>query len=85
MRGRSLALGCALLLGAPAALAHPERHAFFPDGSVGAVPKYRTHGGQLLVVCKSDWAARIRRAFAGRGPKNTRLRRARLRLVKRCR
>jgi hypothetical protein len=86
MRGRSVLLGCALLLGAaPAALAHPERHAFFPDGSVGAVPKYRTRGGQLLVVCKSDSAARIRRAFAGRGPRNTRLRRARLALVNRCR
>jgi hypothetical protein len=49
------------------------------------VPKYRTHGGQLLVVCKGDSAARIRRVFAGRGPKNARLRHARLRLVKRCR
>jgi hypothetical protein len=55
MRGPTVLLGCVLLLGtAPAAVAHPERHAFFPDGSVGAVPKYRTHSGQLLVVCKGQ-------------------------------
>jgi hypothetical protein len=49
-----------LALAAPAALAHPERKAYFPDGSVGAVPKYRTTAGQVLVVCK-----RTRRSGSG--------------------
>jgi hypothetical protein len=37
------------------------------------VQKYRTHGGQLLVVCKRDSAARIRRAFAGRAERPVRI------------
>jgi hypothetical protein len=69
----------AAVLVAPAALAHPERPAFFPDGSQGAVPKYRTKGGQRLVVCKRDSAKRIRRIFAGKRE------RKRLRLVRKCR
>ncbi|HWM12186.1 MAG TPA: hypothetical protein VNO82_22690, partial [Solirubrobacteraceae bacterium] len=68
-----------LALAAPAALAHPERQAFFPDGSVGAVPKYRTTAKQILIVCKRDSAKRIRRAFKGR------LEQRRLRQLKRCR
>src|SRR5215216_6025388 len=80
MRTTLLAL-VILAVAAPAALAHPERHAFFPDGSVGAVPKYRTTAGQVLVVCKKDSAKRIRRSFRHR-PK---LRRKRLRQLKRCR
>jgi hypothetical protein len=70
-------LGAALL--APAALAHPERQAFFPDGSQGAVPKYRSKGGQQLVVCKRNSAKKIRRIFAGKRE------RKRLRLVRKCR
>ena len=70
-------LGAALL--APAALAHPERQAFFPDGSQGAVPKYRSKGGQQLVVCKRNSAKRIRKIFAGKRERN------RLRLVRKCR
>jgi hypothetical protein len=37
MRAASIAV-MLLALAAPTALAHPERHAFFPDGSVGADP-----------------------------------------------
>ena len=73
-----LALG---LLAAPAALAHPERHAYFPDGSTGAVPKHRSTADQVLIVCKKDSAKRIRRSFRGR-PK---LKRKRLRQLDRCR
>ena len=47
MRSTLLAVIIALLA-APAALAHPERHAFFPDGSVGAVPKFRSKADQVL-------------------------------------
>ncbi len=67
-----------LALAVPAALAHPERQAHFPDGSVGAVPKYRKSADQILTVCKRDSAKRIRRAFAGR------LEQRRLRQLKRC-
>ena len=67
-----------LALVVPAALAHPERQAHFPDGSVGAVPKYRKSADQILTVCKRDSAKRIRRAFAGQ------LERRRLRELKRC-
>ena len=86
MRGRGLAgLGLVVaLVAAPAALAHPERQAFFPDGSQGQVPGYRAGGGQLLVVCKGDSAQRIRESFKGRGRVTTRRRRHRLRLVRRC-
>jgi hypothetical protein len=71
------------LLAAPAAVAHPERHAFFPDGSVGAVPEFRTTAGQVLVVCKKDSAKRIRRTF--RGSKRLRaIRHTRLRELRRC-
>ena len=42
-----------LVLGGSAA-AHPERHAFFPDGSTGAVPKYRGTADQVLTVCKKN-------------------------------
>lgn len=45
-----------LALAAPAAFAHPERHAFFPDGSVGKVPKFRSNADQVLYVCKKDSA-----------------------------
>ena len=79
---RSTLLAVAVLtLAAPAALAHPERRAYFPDGSVGAVPKYRSTAEQVLVVCRKDSAKRIRRSFAER-PK---LRRKRLRQLDRCR
>ena len=53
-----------LALAAPVALAHPERQAHFPDGSVGAVPKYRKTADQILTVCKRDSAKRIRRSFS---------------------
>jgi hypothetical protein len=66
---------------APAAFAHPERHAFFPDGSVGAVPKYRKTADQVLYVCKKDSAKRIRRSFRHQ----PRMRAKRLRQLHRCR
>jgi hypothetical protein len=69
------------LFAAPVALAHPERHAFFPDGNVGAVPTFRSTAGQVLVVCKKDSAKRIRRAFKG----SKRLRHKRLQQLRKCR
>ena len=73
----------AALVLAGAAGAHPERHTYFPDGTKGAVPKYRTTG-PLLVVCKPDSAKRIKRAFRGSSKTMTRLRNRRLALVKKC-
>ena len=69
----------AAALFAPAAFAHPERQAFFPDGSQGSVPQYRTKGGKRIVVCKPSSAAKIRRTFKGKRE------RKRLRLVRKCR
>jgi hypothetical protein len=68
-----------LAVTAPVALAHPERHAYFPDGSVGAVPEYRRTAEQILTVCKRDSAKRIRRIFDGR------LEERRLRQLEQCR
>ena len=67
-----------LVLAAPVAFAHPERHAFFPDGSVGAVPKFRSQADQVLYVCKKGSAKRIKRAFRG----HPKLKRKRLRQLK---
>ena len=50
MRSTLLAV-LVVALAAPAALAHPERQAYFPDGSVGSVPKYRGCAEQILIVC----------------------------------
>ena len=62
---RSIVLAVVVLaVAAPAALAHPERKAYFPDGSVGAVPELRETAGQVLTVCKDDSADRIRQSFA---------------------
>jgi hypothetical protein len=79
MRPALLASVVVLAVAAPAALAHPERQAHFPEGSVGAVPKYRSTGEQVLVVCKGDSARRIRRTFSGA------LEDRRLRQLSRCR
>ena len=84
MRSTLIAAVAVVLLCAPAALAHPERETFFPDGSVGSVPKYRTSAGQVLVVCKKDSAKRIRRTFKG-SKRLRRLRDTRLRQLRRCR
>jgi hypothetical protein len=78
MRTTLLAL-VLIAVAAPAAVAHPERQAHFPDGSVGAVPEYRSTADQILTVCKRDSAKRIRRAFEGR------LEQRRLRQLERCR
>jgi hypothetical protein len=86
-RGAILAAGLlalALAVSAPTAVAHPERHAFFPNGDTGAVPAYRTHAKQVVYVCKKDSAQRIRRAFRGRSPARRALRRERLRQLRRC-
>ncbi|HYJ00466.1 MAG TPA: hypothetical protein VEX36_12425, partial [Thermoleophilaceae bacterium] len=56
-----------LLAMAGTALAHPERNAFFPDGSVGEVPAFRTKAAQVLTVCKKDSKARIKQSFKGKG------------------
>src|ERR1043165_5563248 len=78
---RSVLIALALLaLAAPAALGHPERHAFFPDGSVGAVPKHRKTADQVIYVCKKDSAKRVRRSFRDQ-PK---LRDRRLQQLKSC-
>jgi hypothetical protein len=78
MRTALLAL-LLLLLAMPAvAGAHPERKSFFPDGSVGHVPTYRS-SGPSRVVCKPQSKGLIRQEFSGR------LLRKRLAILKRCR
>ena len=86
MRRAAIVIGLLVLpaIAAPAAMAHPERQAFFPDGNVGSVPKFRNTASQILTVCKSDSKQRIREIF--RGSKELRReRRWRVRLLKRCR
>jgi len=73
-----------LVLGGSAA-AHPERHAFFPDGSTGAVPKYRGTADQVLTVCKKNSKKVIKRSFKGKSRKLTKMRKLRLRQLKKCR
>ena len=86
MRGWIAGIAVAsVLLAVPAlAGAHAERATFFPDHTKGSVPELRKTG-ERHVVCKSDSRKRIKRSWAGRGPKRTRSRRARLRLLKLCR
>ena len=58
---RSTLIAAAMLaLAAPTALAHPERAAHFPDGSVGAVPKYRKSADRILTVENPDPPGRDR-------------------------
>lgn len=77
-------LGTLLALALPAlALGHAERATFFPDKSKGRVPVYRTTG-KSHVVCKSDSAALIRRSWAGKGPRRSRVRALRLKQLRRC-
>ena len=59
------AVMAALLVLAGTAVAHPERHAFFPDGSVGEVPTVRGTADQVLTVCKRNSSRLIRRSFPG--------------------
>src|SRR5438105_4541997 len=80
-------IATALLLGVvlaaawvTASLGHPERATTFPNRHVGSVPRYRT-SGPMVVVCRPDSAARVRRSFAH----ERRTLRARLRLLRRCR
>ena len=70
-----------LMAGASTALAHPERQAYFPDASKGAVPKYR-HATPPLVVCKRNSRALVRKIFKGRA--RARTKRSRLRTLKQC-
>ncbi len=72
----------ACLVWTPVASAHPERPTSFPTGDA-SVPKYRSQGPSQ-VVCKPDSRRRIVKAFKGRGPKNTRRRAVRYRVLKRC-
>jgi hypothetical protein len=67
------------------AFAHPERHAFFPDGSVGEVPKVRSTADQVLTVCKPNSRKLIKRSFKGRSEQLTRKRKLRLRQLEKCR
>jgi hypothetical protein len=80
-------VGLALLLvmcALPAvALGHAERWTYFPERSVGAVPKHRT-SGPSLVVCKKDSAKRIHRIWSGNARKATRMRRQRLGMLSSC-
>jgi hypothetical protein len=88
MARAGLGIGCllaVLLATAGSAAAHPERQAFFPDGSVGEVPKLRTKADQVLTVCKSNSKRLIRRSFAGASKKLERKRKLRLRQLKACR
>ena len=84
---RWLTLPLALLAGAlliPAsALGHAERPAYFPDHTLGKVPKVRT-SGPSLVVCKSDSARRIAK-MGGSGKAARAARRHNLALLARCR
>jgi hypothetical protein len=84
---RTLLLPCAVLLALlalpSAASAHPERTTFFPDFKKGERPNFRTTG-PILTVCRPDSRARINQMWKGRGPKNSRKRRLRLRQLKRC-
>jgi hypothetical protein len=66
------------------AAAHPERTTVFPDYRLGEVPTYGTKGPSH-VVCKRDSLMRIKRIWAGTGPRRTRMRAQRLALLKRCR
>jgi hypothetical protein len=74
---RARLITIAVLLGAavfPAcASAHAERATYFPDYTLGAVPKYRTTG-PAHVVCKADSARRIRKIFAPGSKRDRRLR-----------
>ena len=75
----------ALLALPAAASAHPERTTFFPDHTKASVPELRTSGGNVLTVCKPDSGRRVRQIWRGKGPKNTRMRKRRLRQLKACR
>jgi hypothetical protein len=74
-----------LLVPAGSAVAHPERHAFFPDGSVGEVPKVRSSADQVLTVCKPNSKKLIKRSFKGKSKKLTKKRKLRLRQLEKCR
>ena len=65
------------------AAAHPERNAFFPDGSTGEVPKYRGKAAQVLTVCKANSKKLIKRSFAGKT--FSKKRKLRLRQLEKCR
>ncbi len=78
-----LAVLAACLMVSGVASAHPERTTFFPDFTKSSVPKYKD-SGPYTVVCKKDSRARINQLYKGRGPKNTRLRKKRLKILKRC-
>jgi hypothetical protein len=83
---RKLLIPCALLvcLAIPSiASAHPERTTFFPDWTKGERPTYRSKG-TMLTVCRPDSGARIAQMWKGKGPKNSRKRRLRLRQLKTC-
>ena len=80
----ALIVGLIALCAVPAtAFAHPERKAFFPDGTKGEVPKYRAKGPSR-VVCKPDSRARTAVSWKGSDARSRKLRRSRLRLIKRC-
>jgi hypothetical protein len=78
-----LALLTAAILIPASALGHAERFAYFPDHTLGSVPKYRT-GGPSLVVCKPDSAKRIAK-MGGSGKAARAARRRNLALLPRCR
>jgi hypothetical protein len=88
MTRAGVGFGCliaVLLALAGTAAAHPERRAFFPDGSVGDVPKYRATADQVLTVCKSNSKRLIKQSFAGSSKQLKRKRRLRLRQLEDCR
>ncbi len=82
MRRLLLLVIAACLVLVASASAHPERPTAFPKGDAN-VPKYRSKGPSQ-VVCKTDSKKRIAKAFKGKGPKNTRSRKMRYRVLKRC-
>src|SRR5262245_21030205 len=79
------AVTAVMLALAGVAAAHPERHAFFPDGSTGEVPKYRGTAVQVLTVCKPNSKKLIKRSSNGSSTQLTRKRNLRLRQLEKCR
>jgi hypothetical protein len=80
----ALAALAALLAPAADVHAHPERTTFFPDHTKGSVPKYRTSGGTLHIVCRPESRKVINRLWKGKGKKTTQMRKLRLKQLRRC-
>ena len=84
-RPLSLLVFLLALAGLPAAAAgHAERSTYYPDGSAGKRPEYRTTG-RALVVCKPDSRRLIKASWSGHSARNTKQRKRLTRLMRKCR